>query len=157
MGKIEFTTKLVPMGPGGAWVFIYVPKIASQKLGSRGRIAVRGTINGFPFRSSAFPTGDGTHEISVNKAMRDGAKVGPGDSVRVCLEVDTATRTVRIPGDLKRALATSAKARTNFENLEWSHRKAYVDWITEAKRPETRSRRIAQAIERLSQGRGAFY
>ncbi len=121
------------------------------------RCPVRGTINGFPFRSSAFPTGDGTHQISVNKSMREGAKAGPGDTVRLVLEVDTSTRTARVPEDLRKALAASPTVGTNFEKLAWSHRKAYGNWIAEAKKPETRARRIAQAIERSSQDKGAFY
>ncbi len=157
MAKIEFRGRLIARGPKGAWVFLDFPKSVSRQLGSRGRVAVRGTLNGFPFRISAFPLGDGRHQIAVNKALQAGAKALPGDGVTVVLEVDTGPRLVRVTPDLKAALASSAKARENFEHLSYGHRKAYVDWITEAKRPETRARRVDQAIERLSKGKGYFY
>lgn len=156
MEEITFAARLEPMGPKGSWVFVYLPRKASEALGSRGRVAVVGTINGFPFRSSAFPTGDGTHQVAVNKAMQTGAKAKPGDKVEIALRVDTAPRTVEVPADLKKALAESKMAKANFDKLAWSHRKAYVDWILEAKRPETRARRIAEALRRLGKGQGYY-
>jgi hypothetical protein len=153
---IEFTTKLEAMGPKGAWVFLYFPDDADAKLGTKARVPVMGTINGFSFRSSAFPTGGGTHQIAVNKAMQPGAKAEPGDRVKVVLHLDTAPRTVVVPADLKRALAKSKTARENFESMAWSHRKAYVDWIEEAKRPETRARRVEGAVKRIAAGKGAY-
>jgi hypothetical protein len=155
--KIEFDAKLTARGPKGAWVFLDFPVSASKQLGSQGRVPVRGTMNGFAFRISAFPTGDGTHQIAVNKTLQAGAKARPGDRVHVVLEVDAGPKTVRAPPDLTKALRQAPKARGNFEALSYGHKKAYVDWILEAKRPETRMRRIQQAIERLSQDKGHFY
>lgn len=157
VAPIEFDAKLIARGPKGAWVFLDFPGAASKKLPSRGRVAVRGTMNGFAFRISAFPTGDGTHQIAVNKALQAGANAGPGDRVHVVLEADTGPRIVNVPPDLRKGLASVPKARENFANLSYGHRKAYVDWITEAKQPETRERRLRKAIERLSKGRGSFY
>lgn len=156
MASIEFDGKLVARGPKGAWVFLDFPVGASKKLPSRGRVAVRGTMNGFAFSISAFPTGDGTHQIAVNKTLQAGAKAKPGERVHVILEPETGPRTVTIPTDLKKALATSQKARENFAALSYGHRKAYVDWISDAKQPETRQRRIRQTLERLSRGKGRF-
>jgi hypothetical protein len=153
---IEFTTRLEAMGPKGAWVFLYFPDDADAKLGTKARVPVTGTINGFPFRSSAFPTGDGTHQIAVNKAMQAGAKAEPGDRVKVVLPVDTVPRTMVVPADLKRALAKSKIAKENFEKMAWSHRKAYVDWIEEAKQPETRARRVEGAVKRIAARKGAY-
>ncbi len=156
MPRIEFDAKLIARGPKGAWVYLDFPVSASNKLPSRGRVAVRGAMNCFPFTISAFPTGDGTHQIAVNKALQAGAKAGPGDRVHVVLEPETGPRTVTVPADLKKALAGAAKARKNFEALSYGHRKACVDWITGAKQAETRERRIRQALERLSKGEGRF-
>lgn len=157
MPSIEFEAKLVARGPKGAWVFLDFPVKASQQLGSRGRVPVVGTMNGHAFRISAFPTGDGTHQIAVSKALQAGAKAKPGDRVRVVLAVDTGPRTVNAPVDLTRALSRSAKAGRNYEALSYGHKKAYVDWIVEAKKPETRARRIREAVKRLSRDKGHFY
>ncbi len=156
MDRIAFTAKLQAMGPKGAWVFIYFPKTVSEKLGVRGRVPVVGTINGFPIRLSAFPVGDGTHQIAVNKAAQTGAGAKPGDRVKVVLRVDAAPRTVAVPADVAKALASAKAAKANFEKMAWSHRKRYVDWIEEAKRPETRARRIQDAVARIAMGRGAY-
>ena len=63
------------------------------------------------------------------------------------------TQKVTVPADLKAALAKNAKARKTFENFSYSHRKEYVDWITDAKRDETRRRRLKTAIEWMQQGK----
>ena len=57
-----FTSKLQSVGPMGAWTRLMLPFDVEKALGSRGRVSVRGTINGFPFCTSIFPNGDGTHD-----------------------------------------------------------------------------------------------
>ncbi len=157
MTKIEFEAKLVGRGPKRAWVFLDFPKSVSRQLPSRGKVPVRGTLNGFAFRTSTFPIGDGIQQIVVNKPLQAGARARAGDRVHVVLEVDAQRRTVHTPPDLRTALATAPRARENYENLSYTHRKGYVDWMTEAKRPETRERRVREALRRLSKGKGHFY
>lgn len=76
-----------------------------------------------------------------------------GDTVRVEMEVDTAPRTVDIPPELKRALAKNKGAKEVFEKLPPSHKREYVGYITEAKKPETRLRRVNQTIKTLLERR----
>jgi uncharacterized protein YdeI (YjbR/CyaY-like superfamily) len=68
------------------------------------------------------------------------------------MELDTEPRTVRPPRDLQQALSADPKAKAAFAKLSFTHRKEYVDWIKEAKRPETRRRRVEQTVARVSQG-----
>lgn len=158
MAKIEFTAKLElmggtgPSGNVGSWTMLVLPKAASAKLPSRGRLPVVGTINGFGFRSSAFPTGGGTHHITVNREMREGGGVVAGDRATVVIEVDTKPRVVEVPPELKRALAKSKRAAAAFEKMPPSHKKEIVGYIIEAKKPETRERRVAQTVEKLASG-----
>ena len=63
------------------------------------------------------------------------------------------TQKVTAPADLKAALAKNAKARKTFENFSYSHKKEYVDWITDAKRDETRKKRLTTTIQWLAQGK----
>jgi uncharacterized protein YdeI (YjbR/CyaY-like superfamily) len=63
------------------------------------------------------------------------------------------TQKVTVPADLKAALAKNAKAGKTFENFSYSHKKEYVDWITDAKREETRTKRLKLAIQWLAQGK----
>jgi hypothetical protein len=60
---------------------------------------------------------------------------------------------VEVPGDLRAALESSPKARATFQDFSPSHRREYVEWITEAKRDATRQRRIAQAVEWMAEGK----
>ena len=64
-----------------------------------------------------------------------------------------AKQKVTVPADLKVALQKNAKARKTFENFSYSHKKEYVKWITDAKREETRERRLRTAIQWLAQGK----
>jgi hypothetical protein len=73
-------------GEGGAWMLIMIPRSVSEALGSRGRVSVVGTVNGFPIKSSIFPNGDGTHHLMFNKAMQQGANATAGSRVVVELE-----------------------------------------------------------------------
>ncbi len=154
MAKIHFTGKLTAEGPNGAWVFMEVPKEASEKLGTRGRVSVKGSINGFAIRTSALPTGRGTHQLAVNKATQAGAKAKPGDRVKVELEVDTQERVVKVPADLKKAVDAEPAVKSLWAMLTPRCREEWVQWVEEAKKPETRSRRIAKAVATLEKGRG---
>jgi uncharacterized protein YdeI (YjbR/CyaY-like superfamily) len=120
-----------------------------REFGSRARVAVAGTINSYPFRSSIMPEGDGTHSMMVNKALKAGARASVGDLVTVVMDIDKAERKVVIPGEFKAALKKAPAAREFFEQLSYSRQKEYTDWIAGAKRPETRSARVKSSIERL--------
>jgi hypothetical protein len=145
----QFKVKIVPMG-NEHWSCIKIPFNVEQAFGSRARVAVKGTMNGFPFRSSIFPDGSGSHFMMVNKAMREGANVETGDTVKVTMEPDIKARTITVPKDLKAALSPLPTLNSLFSSLTYSHKKEYVDWITDAKRPETRKARIAKTLKRLA-------
>jgi hypothetical protein len=151
--KKNFKAKIVSMGPSGAWSHLKIPFDVEKEWGSRARVSVCGTLNGFGFRSSIFPDGKGCHTMMVNKAMMEGGKAAPGDTVAMEMAPDTKPRTITIPKDFKAALAGSAKARVIFDDFSPSHRRAYVDWITQAKRAETRAARIAKAIQMIAAGK----
>ena len=122
-----------------------------KTFGTRARVPVRGTINGFPFRSSLMPMG-GCHMMVVNKTLRDGAKCKAGDVVEIVLERDTAERTVEAPAELARELKKSKAARERWETLAFTHKKEMARSITEVKQEETRKRRLAKVISVLKTG-----
>ena len=150
----KFKAALVSIGPGDAWCRIHLPFDVEKTFGSKGRVSVRGTIGGVEFRSSIFPNGDGTHHMMVNKAMRDGAGVKPGDSVAVAMEKDAAARVVEAPDDLAKVLAKrgNAKAKAFFEALAPGYKKRWVDLLLQAKKPETRAKRVETIVEKLAAG-----
>ena len=148
-----FKAKIVGQGPGGAWTRIDLPFDVAKAWGSRGRVSVKGTINGFAFRSSIFPSGRGTHHMMVNKGMKEAAGASAGDSVTVTLEPDNEKRMVPVPADLKKAVQANRAAATLFDDLSPSCRKEYVEWIDSAKREETRKTRVTKAVEMLAAGK----
>jgi hypothetical protein len=152
MAKIQFTARLVGAGPKKAWTFLSLPKAASAKLGTRGNVAVIGRMNDFPIRTNIAPSGTGTHLMTVNKQMQAGAKAAPGDRVRVVLELDTKPRVVKVPADLKKAIAASKKAGETFADITPRAREDWVSWINQAKQAETRARRIALSVKLLAKG-----
>lgn len=150
--KNKFESTLIGRGPGNAWVFLPIPPAVAKAFGTKARVPVCGTINGFPFRTSLLPEGDGTHAMPVNKEMLKGARISVGQSVVVVIEPDTAPRTVDVPDDMRRTLAKSRHEKI-FDALSYSKRKEFVDWIEQAKRPETRANRLEKMLALLADGR----
>jgi hypothetical protein len=145
--KLKFTAKL-ERREGSEVAALKAPFDAEDVFGTRGRVPVRGTINGFPFRSSLMPMG-GCHMMVINKALREGAGVKGGDTATFVMERDEEERVVEVPPALKRELAKSKKAQARWEKLSFTHRKEMARSITEAKQEETRVRRLARVMEVL--------
>jgi len=153
MPKQEFEAVLEKPDAAGTWTYFTVPFKVEEVFETKAQVKVAGTINDVPFRSSLIPHGDGVHYMVVNKGIRERAGVGRGDVVKVVMDIDTAPRKVIVPAAFKELLEQSPGARTNFEDLSYSHKKEYVSWFEEAKREETRERRMNKAVEMLSQGK----
>ncbi len=149
----EFEAVLTARGPGGAWIFLPVPFDVESAFGSKAQVMVAGTINGFSFRNSLLPQGDGTHAMMVGKDLQAGAGAKAGDKVHVIMHRDDAERTVETPDDLKAALAGRPQAEAFFARLTASQKKEYVDWIVSAKQAATREGRIAKALDFLEEGK----
>lgn len=121
-----------------------------EKLGGAGRIPVRGHINGGPeFRTTICRMG-GELFFIVNRKMRDENGVKAGDDVNVALRIDDQPRTVQVPPDLA-AVLKKAKLRDTFDAMSYTHQKEYVNAIAEAKRPETRRKRIDGCMDMVRQ------
>ncbi|HXY10646.1 MAG TPA: YdeI/OmpD-associated family protein [Terriglobales bacterium] len=151
MKKLEFKVKLD--GVEGTEGAALIPPFDIQEVfQTRGRVPVRGTINGFPFRSSLMPMG-GCHRLVVNKTIRDGARVKAGDTVTVQMERDAAERVVEAPPALRKALAKSKAAQANWAQLSYTHQKEIARSITDAKQEETRARRLEKVMAILKTGK----
>ena len=141
---------LVERGAGSVCA-IKIDFDVEQAFGGRGRVPVRGTLNGAPFRGSLFPMG-GCHFMVVNRHLRAAAGVRGGETVPVLMERDDEPRTVEPPADFARALEGSKAAQTTWDKLSYTHRREHVEHIEEAKKPETRLRRIEKSVRMLAAG-----
>jgi bacteriocin resistance YdeI/OmpD-like protein/uncharacterized protein DUF1905 len=118
----------------------------------RARPPVKVTIRGHTWRTTPGVYG-GVAFVGVNRPVKAAARVDAGDRVRVKMELDTEPREVSVPHDLQAALAADPAAQEAFTRLSFTHRREYVEWVEEAKRPETRSRRITATVGRVLEGR----
>ncbi len=151
MTKHQFTTKLMGQ-PGSQVAALKPPFDVAEVFGRKGRVAVKGTINGFPFRSSLMNMGEG-HMMVVNAELRTGAKCKAGDTVKVVMELDEEKRTVEVPAYLKKIIGSDPAAKEAWGKLSFTHQKEYVREIDGARRPETREKRIAAMINALRTGK----
>jgi len=118
----------------------------------RARPPVKVTIRGHTLRTTP-GVYDGVGHIVVNRDVKAATGVDAPERVRVEMELDTEPRTVPVPADLRDALRADDATWTAFAKLSFTHRREYVEWVDDAKRPETRARRIAATVERVAPGR----
>jgi Bacteriocin-protection, YdeI or OmpD-Associated/Domain of unknown function (DUF1905) len=142
----RFLAELKRRGPGN---FVDIPFDPGEVFGEA-RPPVRGTVNGYAFRGRIAKYG-GKYMLGFKRELREGAEIEEGDVLDLDLELDTEPREVDVPADLKAAFDDEAWAA--FERMSYTHRKEYADWIEEAKRPETRARRVAKAVEMIREGK----
>ena len=128
-----------------------VPPEVVEALGSGRRPPVRVTINGATYRSTVAVMG-GSYMVGVSAENRALTGVAGGDEVEIDLELDTAPREVTLPADFASALDADPAARATFDKLSNSNKGWHVSSIEGAKTDETRQRRIAGSVAKLSQG-----
>jgi hypothetical protein len=131
---------------------ITIPFDVEKTYGTRSRVPVRGTINGFPYRGTIFPMG-GKYIFVVNRELRTNAKVKGGEQISVTMERDDEPRIITPPADLARALRANRTAQAAWDKLSYTHQKEHARAVEDAKRPETRVRRIEKAIAQLAEGK----
>lgn len=152
---IRFKARLLkPEGTSRpTWSFLLVPKAASGKLSSRGQVAVEGTINGHAFKAMLEPDGEGSHWLKVDAGLRKKATAEAGEDVALEFAQTDEPPEPKLPPELRKALAGEPAAKAQWAELKPAQRHDWVLWITSAKRPETRIKRIANACDMLASGK----
>jgi Bacteriocin-protection, YdeI or OmpD-Associated/Domain of unknown function (DUF1905) len=138
-------------GDGGDVPAVIVPFDVKAAYGSA-RPKVKVTVNGVTLRTTVAVYG-GRSYIGFRKEICQAAGLQLGKIVTVAIEPDTEPRVVDVPDDLACALGMDPSARTRFEALSYTHRREHAQWVADAKKPETRQRRVARVIEMLTAGR----
>lgn len=91
--------------------------------------------------------------LGVHREVRKVAGVEASQEVDVTTELDVGSRDVELPEELAAALADNTQAKMAFESMAFTHRKEYTRWVAEAKREETRKRRVEQAVVMIQSGK----
>lgn len=146
----RFTARIQAGSQGGQYVDI--PFDVEREFG-RKRVPIIATIDGESYRGSLVRMGGECHMLLIRKEIRERIGKTVGDEVEITLAEDTLPREVAVPADLAAALQAAPAANAFFEQLSFTHRREYVSWITEAKKAETRQRRVAKTVELLLEGR----
>src|SRR5688572_3507177 len=149
MKKYTFDAEIKEGRGGGAYVVF--PYNAEKEFGTNGKVPVNATIDGVPDKGALFRMGMPHHILGVPKAIRDQIGKQPGDSVAIVVSRDDAPREVVVPPALQ-ARMKKAGVLPFFEALSFTSRKEYSRWIAEAKKDETRERRLDKAVELLKKG-----
>lgn len=147
--EISLNAKLqhAPEYPGSAF-FVFDFDIEAI-FGTKGRVPVCLIVDGHRFRST-IAVYSGVHMMVFNKQMREATGYNAGDIIPITLIRDMEERKVEIPDDVQAALASKDLTET-FAKYSYTLQKEAIALINEAKKPETRIRRIAKLIERLSE------
>jgi hypothetical protein len=143
---MRFETSLLLVGNNTG---IDVPPAVLDELGGGKRPLVNVTVNdSYSYRSAVAPMG-GRYLISFSSDKRAATGLKGGETISVELTLDTEPRTVEVPDDLAAALS-AAGLRETFDRISPSQQKAHVTNVEAAKAAETRARRVAGVVEKLS-------
>ena len=127
--------------------FIPVPFDPKAAFG-KARAPVRVTLNGYTFRSTIFAMG-GSPFIPLRKSNHEAAHLDGGETVEVRIELDTEKREVTPPADLVKALKAAPPAWDRWKELSFTHQREHAEAVEQAKKPETRVRRIEGAVRTI--------
>jgi len=144
----SFTAKLEPVPHGGQYVV--VPRAVADAAGLKHGLRVRGTVNGVRYRSSLMMY-SGVFHLGLHKATLAEAGVRPLAVVTVSIEADDEPLpTDVVPPDLARALKRRAGDAAAWERLRPSLKREHVGSLLQAKKEETRARRVEKIVASLA-------
>ena len=128
-----------------------MPEAVVAGLGKGKRPPVRVTLHEFTWRTTVAVYG-GEYYIGLTRAVCGQAGVVFDVPVEVEVELDATAREVEVPAELAALLEREPGLKTAFERLSFTNRKEYASWIADARREQTRERRLGQAAEMLRTG-----
>ncbi len=145
---MRMTLEVIATGKTTATVLLTQDQVdALRGEPGRGRVPLAITFKGSTFRTSV-SVYRGAWMIGVNAQMRDGG-LTPSDSYACDVTMDVAERVVDVPEDLRLAIENAGLTK-RWDALAYTHRKEHVRAVKEAKKAQTRDRRIAKVIDSLS-------
>ena len=144
-GVVKFSTTMSQMGNNTG---IEVPAGVVAALDGGKRPAVVVSVNGYQYRSTVASMG-GKYLLPFSADRRKESGIGGGDAIDVELTLDTTPRSVEVPADLQSALSASPQAAAAWDTLSYTHKKEHVRSVLDAKKAETRTRRVAAVVAKL--------
>ena len=127
--------------------FIELPFDPKEKFG-KVRAPVKVTVNGYTFRTTIAAMG-GPPCIGIRTSYLAAAGLQGGERLDVQVDLDTDKREVTPPADLVKALKVAPPAWDRWRELSYTHQREHAEAVEEAKKPDTRARRVAKTVELL--------
>jgi TfoX/Sxy family transcriptional regulator of competence genes len=150
MIRFEFEAKIKALEDRANATYIEFPYDVKTHFGKRGHISVKAWFDGVFYRGSMVAMAkNAPHILLLRSDVRDAIGKKAGEQVQVAVEHDTEERTVEVPSDMQAILGAHPDVEARFLKMSYTHRKEYVEWITSAKKPETRENRLQKLIEKL--------
>jgi hypothetical protein len=141
--ETPFHARLYKIGVNRA---VDVPAKISESFGGGGFIPVQGWIEGIPITSTLVPRGNGRHRLFVHSRIWNRLKIEKGDFVEVLLTRGEPAKEPAIPEDLAVALRMTKGAGEAYRQVTSALRREFINWIDNAKQPETRAHRIQKGL-----------
>ncbi len=132
--------------------FVDLPFDVPTTFGTKGWVKIKATFDGVEYRGSLADMGQG-HFLLLRKDVREKIGKSVGDKVQVTLQRDLEERVVEVPEELQKLLDSHPDLGAFYDSLSYTNRKEYARWIAEAKRPETKEKRLGLTFEKLSTGK----
>lgn len=154
--KSQFNARLLRPkrpGDGNSWAFVVLPQEASAKLPRRGRTTVDGAINGQRFKAMLEPDGQKSHWLRIDEKLLGASGAAIGDVAQFEIMSVEQEPEPEVPDDLLEALQASPESRATWESTTTIARLDWIHWITSAKQPKTRAKRIKDACDMLAAGK----
>jgi hypothetical protein len=148
----EQTFRAVIQQTGKTACGIEVPEAVVTGLGGSKRPAVTVTLDGYAYRSTVAPMNGGWW-VGVNSEHREASGLKAGDEVQVTLALDAAPRELEVPPELAAALEAAPDAKAFFDGLSYSNKRVFTLSVEGTSNPETKARRVDQAIAKMREGR----
>lgn len=153
MKKIEFEAPILQHQNINA-AYIEFPFSTHELFGKKGQVKIKAVFDKkIEYRGSLANRGHGCHVLGLTQDVRKSLGKTFGDTVSVELWEDKEERTVELPEDVVEIFNQNKKAKELFDKMSYTHRKEYIRWITDAKKPETRENRKVKMIEMILAGK----
>jgi Domain of unknown function (DUF1905)/Bacteriocin-protection, YdeI or OmpD-Associated len=142
-----FSSHLENIATGMQYFAISVPEKITKALGTAGPVPVRAKVNNSEeFLASLYPVGQGKHFLRVKNKICKSVNIEQGDKVKVEIVIRDRKAEIDIPADLFKALKKAGVLKT-FEGISVGKKSYILRIISEAVKPETRAKRIAEAVQ----------
>ena len=128
--------------------YVLFPYDTEKEFATKGKVLVKATFDGVPYTGSLIKYGNPQHMLGVLKAIRERTGKAPGDTIEVVVWKDEPVRSLDLPPQFEELMKKEGLLPV-FEKLSHTHRRQYCLWIAEAKKEETRLKRLKKGIEML--------